>query len=257
MSNTSPVQSVDRAITVLEILAAAGEVGVTDIAARLDVHKSTAFRLVTALEQRGLVEQVEGRGKYRLGFGIIQLAGATTARMDLVQYSRSVCQGLAEKVGETVNVAVLRGTSVVNLDQVRGDSAISAHNWIGQATPLHATSSGKVLLAHQGSSALERLLSLELAQYTERTRTDRAALLAELDKIRKQGWACTEQELEVGLNALAAPIWSYGHQLVGAVSVSGPSYRLASSQFTEIADVVVAAAAEISARLGFVKSKNA
>ncbi|MEV4325088.1 helix-turn-helix domain-containing protein, partial [Microbispora rosea] len=142
------VQSVDRAISIMEILAGRGEAGVTEIAAEIEVHKSTAFRLLGALEARGLVEQTEDRGKYRLGFGLVRLAGSVSMRMDVTQQSRPVCHRLAEEIGETVNIAVLRSHYAVNLDQVRGPSAVTAYNWVGQLTPLHATSSGKVLLAY-------------------------------------------------------------------------------------------------------------
>src|SRR4028118_2402361 len=109
-SGTAPtVQSVDRAVTVLEILASAGEAGVTEIAGELGVHKSTAFRLVAALEQRGLVEQHVERGKYRLGVGILRLAGATTARLDLVQESRALCRALALETGGAGNRPALSG----------------------------------------------------------------------------------------------------------------------------------------------------
>src|SRR5690242_20353927 len=150
-TNGSPpggVQSVDRAVSVLEILAQRGEAGVSEVAAEIDVHKSTAFRLLGALESRGLVEQATERGKYRLGFGIVRLAGAVTGRLDITQQGRPVCERLAEELGETVNIAVLQEHYAVNLYQVRGTAAVTAHNWVGQLTPVHATSSGKIMLAH-------------------------------------------------------------------------------------------------------------
>src|SRR5258705_4859891 len=153
------VQSVDRAISVLEILARAGDARVTDVAAELGVHKSTAFRLLTALEDRGLVEQDRDRGKYRLGFGLLRLAGAITAQMDINRYGRPVCERLARDLGETVNMAVVHAHHAVNVDQVQGTAAISAHNWVGQLTPLHATSSGKGLLAHLDQAHREKLLA--------------------------------------------------------------------------------------------------
>src|SRR5688572_29392764 len=110
MGNTTEtaggVQSVDRALSVLSILARTGEAGVTEIAGELGVHKSTAFRLGTTLEAHDLVQQTEDRGKYRLGMGLVRLAGASTARLDVVQEARSVCRRLANECGETVNVAV-------------------------------------------------------------------------------------------------------------------------------------------------------
>src|SRR5215212_3291641 len=116
------VQSVDRAVSVLEILAKRGEAGVSEVAADIGVHKSTAFRLLAALEDRGLVEQAADRGKYRLGFGILRLAGAVSSRMDVTQQARPVCERLARELGETVNLAVAQAHYAVNLDQVRGPS---------------------------------------------------------------------------------------------------------------------------------------
>ena len=141
------VQSVDRALTILGILARLGEAGVTEIAGELGVHKSTAFRLVATLERHGMVEQNEERGKYRLGVGVLRLAGATTARLDVVQEARPICRKLAADSGETVNIAVLSDRSALYLDQVAGQSALQSHNWVGQHIPLHATSNGKVLLS--------------------------------------------------------------------------------------------------------------
>src|SRR4051794_39638158 len=133
------VQSVDRALTVLDLLAQRGEVGVTDLAAELGVHKSTAFRLVTALERRQLVEQVVDRGKYRLGLGVLRLAAATAGRLDVTKEGQPVCERLAREFGETVNIAILDETSAMNVLQEYGTSAVGSRNWIGQRTPLHAT----------------------------------------------------------------------------------------------------------------------
>src|SRR6478735_1871866 len=167
------VQSVDRALTILEVLARVGEAGVTDIATELGVHKSTAFRLVTTLESHRLVEQTADRGKYRLGVGVLRLAGATTARLDLVQEARPVSRQLAADTGETVNIAVLSESSALYLDQVAGSSALQPHNWVGQHIPLHATSNGKVLLSGLDEPALDSALG-KLASYTSHTITSRA-----------------------------------------------------------------------------------
>ena len=153
----SPVQSVDRALTILEILARTGEAGLGQIADELGVHKSTVSRMVAALAAHDLVEQPEARGPVRLGAGILRLAGATTARLDLVQEGRPVCRGLAEATGETVNVAVMAGHTALYVDQALGPSTITSYNWVGQQIPLHATSNGRVLvggeLTHDGYDA--------------------------------------------------------------------------------------------------------
>lgn len=249
-ASTSQVQSVDRALRILELLAHRGEAGVTEISTALDVHKSTAFRLVVALENRQLVEQVSERGKYRLGFGIVRLAGATTAHLDLPRESRPVCERLATEFDETVNVAVLDSGSVTNVIQEHGSAAVSARNWIGARTPLHATSSGKVLLAWASEEKLGVLLADRLERFSEHTITSKAALRADLKQVRERGWSSTCDELEIGLNALAAPIRDESGGVVAAVSVSGPSYRLTPDSFAEVAAKLVAGAEEISSRIG-------
>lgn len=245
------VQSVDRALSVLEILAVRGEAGVTEIAAELGVHKSTAFRLVAVLESRGFVEQLADRGKYRLGFGIVRLAGATAAQLDLAQEGRRICEELAADVGETVNVAVLDRDLAVNISQVRGVARISTSNWVGRGTPLHATSSGKVLLAHAPDAVREAALARPLESYTAATITDPGVLGKELEEIVRRGWGTTVEELEVGLDAVAAPVRDAGGGVVAAVSVSGPSFRLAPGDLERLAPRVVAAAEALSRRLGF------
>ena len=250
-ANAGGVQSVDRAISIMEILARRGEAGVTEIAAEIEVHKSTAFRLLGALESRGLVEQTEDRGKYCLGFGIVRLASSVSTRMDITQQSRHICQRLAEECGETVNLAVLRSHYAVNLDQVRGPSAVTVYNWVGQLTPLHATSSGKVLLAYIDERKRTDLLTIAgLESLTPDTVTSLEALENELRQVRERGYATTFEELEVGLNAMAAPIRSFGGEVVAAVSVSGPAYRFSAERMRELVPVLVKGAAEISHRLG-------
>ncbi|WP_181019618.1 IclR family transcriptional regulator [Nonomuraea typhae] len=243
MSNSS-VQSVDRAIAILEILAREGATRVTDLAVELDVHKSTAFRLLSALEQGGLVEQSGERGRYRLGFGVVRLAGAATAQLDLSKESREVCRRLAEEVGETVNLAVPQDGYAVNISQVRGPAAISGHNWVGQRTPSHATSSGKVLLAF---GALR--LPGELERFTPATIVTAEGL--GLAEIRERGWASAVEELEVGLNAVAAPVQGADGAVVAAVSASGPSYRLTPERLPEVGAILAAGAREISQRIGY------
>ena len=244
MSNSGEVQSVDRAVTVLEILARQGDAGVTEIAAELGVHTSTASRLVGALEHRGLVDQVGERGKYRLGLGVVRLAGAAASRIDLPQAAGPVCESLADELGETVNVAVLDDGHAVNVCQALGRAAIGSFNWIGRRTPLHATSSGKVLLAFSD----EDLRDLPMTRFTEHTVTDPARLGQQLTEIRERGWGSTSEELEIGLNAVAAPVPG----TKAAISVSGPAYRLTEEKFSGHAGRLIAAAAQISAGLGFV-----
>ncbi|MEX3099415.1 IclR family transcriptional regulator [Streptomyces sp. V2] len=250
-SQAGGVQSVDRAISVMEILAQRGEAGVSEVAAEIDVHKSTAFRLLGALEARGLVEQAGERGKYRLGFGIVRLAGAVTGRIDITQQARPICERLAEEIGETVNIAVLQEHYAINLYQVRGPGAVAVHNWVGQLTPLHATSSGKVLLAALPATERAALLAeTGLKKLTPRTITAKTKLEKNLAESLERGYAYTLEELEVGLHAMAAPVRGRDGEVIAALSASGPAYRFTEDRLHEFAPVLLKGAEEISRRMG-------
>ncbi|MFI1965059.1 IclR family transcriptional regulator [Streptomyces pathocidini] len=245
------VQSVDRAVSVLEILARLGEAGVTEIADELGVHKSTAFRLLGVLENRGLVGQEKERGKYYLGAGVLRLAGAAAIRLDISQEGAPVCRTLAEETGETANIAVLDGDAAVNIMQARGAAAVTAYNWLGRRTALHATASGKVLLAHLATERRERLLARKLARFTEHTIADGAALREQLESAARLGFACASEELEIGLNAVAAPVRGHDGAVIGAIGASGPAYRMTSGRLPELAESAAKAALELSRRMGF------
>ena len=247
------VHSVDRAISILQVLARHGAAGVTEIAGELDVHKSTVSRLLGTLEARGLVEQASNRGRWRLGYGVVQLAAGATRKHDLSVISRPICQDLADEVGETVNVAIKDGSAVVSIDQVIGSSTVTTMNWVGQRTPMHATSAGKVFLASMAPGELETMLAGGLERFTDHTIVDAQILAEELDSVRSHGYARTLEEHEVGLAAVAAPIRALGGEVIAALTVSGPNFRINELTIPDVAPHVVAAAAEISERNGYPK----
>ena len=228
MSNSAgSLRSVERAISVLEVLAARGEAGVTEVASEIAVHKSTAFRLLGALEGGGLVEQTGHRGKYRLGFGLIPLAGAVSDRLDVVQQGRAVCTRLATELGETVNVAVLRDHFAVNVDQARGPSRWPRTTGSGSSPRCTARRAGRCCwptwIRRRAPTCSSGPGHLRL---TPRTETAAARLEEQLARVRETGYATAVEEYEVGLNAVAAPVFDRSGQVIAAVSVSGPSYRL-------------------------------
>jgi DNA-binding IclR family transcriptional regulator len=249
--DAGPVQSVDRAVAILEILARDGEAGVTEVARELGVHKSTASRLLAALDRRELVSQDTARGKFRLGMGLVRLAGAASRKLDLVQQSRPVCQALAREVGETVNIAILSGRDALYLDQVAGPAALSPHNWAGQRIPLHATSDGKVLLASLSAAEIAEHLAPPLRRLTEHTITAPAEFGRLLAEARRRGYATAVDELEEGLTAVAAPVRNAAGEVIASISASGPSFRIPAERIAALAAAVQRAAAEISRRLGW------
>lgn len=250
-SDVTGAQSVDRAVTVLEILARLGEATVSEVALELGVHRSTVSRLLAVLRQREVVDIAGARGRYRLGPTVLRLAGSIHSRLDVTIQGAAVCDELAVEVGETVNIAVLQDNFVVNVYQADGKGAVTVNNWVGRSTPLHATSSGKVLLASRPESWKAEYLASTLASFTPATITDPVVLAAELVTATIAGFAATHSELETGLNAIAAPIRGIGGAVIAALSVSGPSYRMRPEQAREHAADVMAAAAEISTRMGY------
>lgn len=244
------VRSVDRAATVLEVLAREGEATASGIARELGVHPSTVSRLLGVLEAHHLVERTPA-GPVRLGTGVLRLAAATRARLDLVEQAREVCEELAQRLGETVNLAVYRDGAAINLHQSRGSSTVVMHNWVGDRTVLHATASGKVLLAHRTAAERARLLGGGLERFTDRTRTEVAGLEEELGEVRRRGWAQAVEEYEVGLNAVAVPVLDGGGDVVAALSAAGPAYRLEPGQLAEAAALLAEGAREIGRRMGF------
>jgi len=245
------VQSVDRAITVMEFLSRRGWSGVTEVANELDIHKSTAYRLLTTLRDRGLVEQDSATEKYRLGFGLVALASSVTADLDVARCSRPVCDRLAGETGETVTVAVLEGDDGIILHQSNSGSSALSVNWEGHHTPLHATAAGKIFLHYMPEDQRRRLLKKPLRRYTESTFAKPVDLLEDLRAANDRGYWRTVEELEDGLNAVAAPIRCAEGAVVAAVSVSGPAFRLPQESFDDVGGLTVEAAAEISRCLGF------
>ncbi|NMR31505.1 IclR family transcriptional regulator [Crystallibacter degradans] len=245
------VQSVDRAITVLEILARTGSAGVSEIAEEMGVHKSTASRLLASLDQRGMVQQNSERGKYQLGFSILRLANSIPGRLSLVREARPILEALADQYKETVNLAVLRSNYAVNVDQAMGPSTLSTHDWIGSLTPLHATSSGKVLLAALTSEQRQKILKeTGLFAQTARTITSKQELEKELLEVGSSGYAVVSEEFEIGLSAIAVPVYDHLGTVIGAVSISGPSFRFKPREMPGLIEDLKQAGQDISSRMG-------
>jgi DNA-binding IclR family transcriptional regulator len=252
LARRSPsVQSVDRAVTVMEFLARRGWSGVTEVSRELDIHKSTAYRLLTTLRDRGLVEQDAGTEKYRLGFGMVLLARAVSADLDILRCARPVCERLSERTRETVTVAVLEGDDAFIIHQSLSRASALNVDWTGRHTPLHATAAGKIFLLYMPEDQLLRILERPPERFTEHTIVDPADLRNHILQIPEEGYGYTVEELETGLNAVGAPIRSSDGAVVGAVSVSGPAFRLPPTDLPEIGELSKQAATEISRCLGF------
>ena len=245
------LQSVSRALRSLELIADAGELGVSELGRRLGVHKATASRLAATLADRGLIERDPDTDRYRLGFGLIRLAGAAMSGLDLVRTARPMLEDLADMTRETVNLGVLSGDDVIYIDQATGARSIVSVSWVGRRTPLHCTAAGKVLLAYASVSERDRLLARPLTPETPRTIVDADALRTQLAQVRTRGFAQTQEELEDGLNAVAAPVRQADGQVAAALSVSGPAFRIRAIDLPRVGRITADAATAVSRRLGF------
>jgi DNA-binding IclR family transcriptional regulator len=220
----SGVQSVERALVILRALSS-GPAGVTELADRVDLAKSTVSRMLATLETAGAVEQVEGGGPYRLGPLISEIASALAPTRSLIQSARPLLSELTESLGEAAGLAVTEGPLARYVLQSRQDSEVQVRDWTGFTSPLHIGPSGLVLLAHATAADIETYLHGSLEAYTERTVVDNEALRQRLTKIRKQGYEWVFGELSLELNSIAAPVVDATGHVVAAVHVHGPSFR--------------------------------
>ncbi|TMF32141.1 MAG: IclR family transcriptional regulator [Chloroflexi bacterium] len=249
MSNEIGVRAVERAIAILDVLAQGGSRTGAEIARELHVHRSTALRLLGTLERHALVERDQRTARYRLGRRLPQLASVVTGEFDLRFVARPVCERLAAAVGETATLDVLVGDVIVPVEQATASTSVVSVNWLGRRTPVHCTASGKVIAAFGKDTVRERLLSLPLDRVTPNTITDRAKLEAHLEEARQTGVARTHEELEVGLDAIAAPVYGVDGEVVAALDVSGPSHRLRNRP--DLDRLTREGAADLSRRLGY------
>jgi IclR family acetate operon transcriptional repressor len=245
------IRSVDRAVAILDLLARDGWRAGAEVARELGVHRSTALRLLGTLERHNLVERDPRTAKYRLGRRLPQLASVVTGEFDLRFVARPVCERLAGALGETVTLDVLDADEIVPIEQATGSTSVVSVNWLGRRTPVHCTASGKVILAFAPVAVRQRLLARPLERRTPHTIVDRAELEEQLAAAIDAGFARTYQELEMGLDAIAAPVHSADGAVVAAIDVSGPAHRLREGDRPELVELTREAAADLSRRLGY------
>lgn len=245
----SSIQSVKRAFDVLGSLGD-GPLGVTEVAVRAGLPKSTAARVLATLVGEGAVEQIPGDTSYRLGPRLITLAAGFSLTRSLAAIARPMLIDLAESSGEAAGLAMPDGDLVHYIDQVDTVQPVLVRDWTGARIPLHAVSSGQVLLAFRTPAAIERYLERPMERFTERTLTDADAVRERLREVRRQGFNWAIDEFEDGISSIAAPIADASGEVVAAVHVHGPSFRFpAEGSKAELAKQLLAAAARIAAGL--------
>jgi DNA-binding IclR family transcriptional regulator len=222
--------------------------GVSDVARRLAVHRSTASRLLGTLATSSLVARDPTTSRYRLGPRLVGLAATAVATMPVVSQARPELERLSAATSETVNLAILDGTHVVYVDQVAPGTGAVMASWVGRRSPAHASSSGKVLVAFGDAGTRRAVLRSRLDRLTDRTITDPSALGRILDDVRRRGYATSDGELQPGLVTVAAPV-VVDDRPVAAVSLSGPGSRIPARELPRLGRRVVEAAGAVARRM--------
>ncbi|MEV0640631.1 IclR family transcriptional regulator [Streptomyces sp. NPDC050619] len=239
------VQSLERAITLLQATADSAPDGDTasNLAARCGLNRATAWRLLSTLEQYGLVERSPVTNRYTIGFTIARMASA--AGFDgLIRRAHGTLRRVSEQTGETANLAVVQQLGLTYIDEVTPPVVLSA-KWLGRQVPLHATSTGKALLAWLPQQEAESLLTGSLDAYTDTTITDRTRLRAELEQTRERGYSVCAGEMERNLYGVSAPVLGSRDRPFAVVSIWGPQDRVPESRFAALGPLVRAAAEEV------------
>lgn len=244
-------QSLDRAVDLLDTLAAGGALTLSEIAATMDQSAATVYRILTTFQLRAMVEVDPVTQAWSIGPGTFRLGSAFLRRTNVTERARPAMRRLMEETGETSNLGIERGGQVMFVSQVETHQTIRAFFAPGTLSPLHASGIGKALLSRLPADRLARLIAAgPLERFTTRTIAGPDALMRELDAIRAQGYAFDDEEKSEGMRCIAAPILNIHGEAEAGISISGPSHRITLDKVAPIGALVRAAAGEVSRSLG-------
>ncbi len=245
--------TVKKALDILEALVDAGQpLGVTEISRRLKSHKSTVYRILQALFQKGYIHQDPGNNKYSLGFKILWMGASLLRQVPLREIGKSTLEALAQETSQTGRLALLDRDEVVYVEHVEGKDPIRLHLQIGSRGPVYCTAAGKSILAFLPPKEKEEILAHCCFQgFTSKTITDRGKFENELDGVRKNWFAISDEEFREGVRAVGAPIFNMDGRVIGAIAIVAPSFRLRQKDFPLFGQRVKKAALEISQKMGY------
>ncbi|MBC7190435.1 IclR family transcriptional regulator [Candidatus Aerophobetes bacterium] len=251
-----PLKTLSKSLLILETLAQPhSPTGIGELSRKLGISRSTVHRILDTLRSRGYVEKDPSTLKYRLGSKILELAMAKLEDIELIKEASLYLKELLKQCNETVHLAVLDRGEVLYLDKKESAQAIRIVSRVGGRLPAHCTGLGKVLLAYSDRQTVKEIIKEKgLHRFTKNTITNEAELIRELDKIREQGFAEDNEEIEEGLCCIAAPVRDHSGKVIAAISVSGPKFRMV-NKYKECKEAVIRTAEKISMQLGYKCSK--
>lgn len=249
------VQSIDRAFTIIELLADHNEgLGITEISNGVGLHKSTVHRLLVTLIHKGYVMQDMDTNKYRLTLRLFELGSKRVENADILNVSKTYTKSLMESVNEIVHLVIVDSNEIVYIDKVEADNTIRMTSNIGRRNPLYCTSVGKAILAFMSDEEVEEIWNnSEIKKFTDHTITDLSELKSELKKIKEDGYSVDDEENEIGVRCVGAPVFNRSGKIEGAISISGPAIRVTKEKVGEIGREVIKYADMISKELGYRK----
>jgi DNA-binding IclR family transcriptional regulator len=218
---------------------------------RLNLNKSTVHRLLAVLEKNRFVERDLDSGRFRLGLKLVELGSIALSRFDLHRRAKPFIERLVAETGETAHLGILRQNEVVSLVNAEGHHSVRTPSTVGRRSPVHCTSQGKVLLAHQPQALVDRFLrSYRFTPFTKNTIRGVAHFRAELAEVRSQGYALDDEEFEEGLRCVGGPVRDHSGKVIAAVSIAGPAFRVTRDRLPQLVRSVVTIANELSVSLG-------
>ncbi|MBS4538666.1 IclR family transcriptional regulator [Clostridium sp. D2Q-11] len=247
------VQSVDRALSIIEVLSDYEEgLGITEISGKINLHKSTVYRLLSTLIYKGYVRQDDKNNKYKLSLKLFELGNKKIENTDILIIAKPYLKDLMEEVNEVVHLVLLEGEDIVYIDKVESHNTIRMHSNIGKRTPAYCTSVGKSIMAYFPENKVKEIWdNSDIKNLTEYTITDFNEFKEELKKVKRVNYAIDDEENELGVRCIGAPVFDYKGEPVAAISISGPTIRVTKDRVEEISQEVIKYSKMISKELGY------
>jgi len=248
-----PIKVLDKSLSVLELLLQKGSpMNMTELSKKLGFYTSTIHRILDTLKHWGYVEQDPHTQKYQLGLKALELGMAKLYQMDLIREATPYLKKLVNQCNETVHLGVLEAGEVLYLAKEESSQTIRMCSYVGRRAPLHCTGLGKVLLAHLTEKERKKILGEKvIPRLTKNTLTDKKELEKELDKVREQGFALDREENEKDVRCVAAPIRNYQGEVIAALSISSPAFRIDKNIQNNLKNALIETSEKISKRLGY------
>lgn len=244
------LQSLDRGLQILNLLAKKGMLSVTELAKELEIDKSTASRLVETLRQHDMVQLDKTTRKYGLGFRIMYLGERLSDSLEIIEIARPILMEVSRYLGQSVHLCAYNRNMVYVIDQIVSNLPYTMSARVGMIEPIHSSSVGKCIIAYRPPEKIDELLAEhEMVAYTEKTITDKAVLREQYAKIREQGYAVDDEEMFLNVRCIAVPVFDYHNSVRYAIGISGPIGLMSADNLELYRTRLVHAAKKIGAKL--------